>query len=482
MKTRLYPLLALALLAGGCIEDKGNYNYSALNTIEITGIATDTTFRVDQFDTLRLAPVLKFKNETITNLSHEWKINHEVVSTEPALEISISLEANSSNTYYAASLIVTDNATDLKYYKDFRVVVTTSFVSGLFVLSERADETATLSFQRRDRPNALFMHDLFEGANPLFGALGKKPRQIVQQFYPNQLLGVLCSEGERKLSLISPTTLELARGISNETIRGGYTGDFTPAAMNLYLGGMITGGGKMFGYNYMGNESVYKPIAADTIEFADWVDTNSSIDSYAWIAYDNKGERFLKLEQNSDPLLYDKITPLTVENGLSTAGQKFIAGGVYQDDVRALTYDPAGKKAYSYGIPVWYDLDLSNFEMIIHATVTRFSEVANLVNEQSVCLYDTEYWFIANGNVVKRLHEKGNTPVDWFTAPKGNVTTMTVKSGSSAAGADRLFIATYDGAKSYIHEINLATREQLNAPLELDGKVVFLLAKGTWTL
>jgi hypothetical protein len=479
MKTGIYPFLLLSL-AGGCIEDNGNYDYSTLDVIEIGGIKTDTTFQVDQFDTLRLTPALQFSGKEIADLSHEWKINHEVVSTEPALEVKVSLDPNTATAYYPASLRVTDNATGLMYYKNFRVTVTTSVTHGLFVLSELPDETATLSFQRRDRADAPFVHSLFEGANPTFGSLGKKPRMVYYKGLLGAQLGVLCSEGERKLSLLNPATLELTRGISEETIRGGYTGNFTPAALSLYMGGMIAGDGKLFGYNYMGNQAVYRPVVADSIVFADWAETNYTIDSYAWISYDNKGERFLQLEPGVDPLLYDRITPLAVEGGLSTAGQKFIAGGAYSTAVRAILYHPGERKAYSYGIDVVDELNMTTWEITITSTVNRFSTIENLIDEQSVCFYNTEYWYIANGGTVKRLHEKGTVPVDWFTAPRGEVTAMAVKTGSSAGGVNRLFIAVADGGKSFIHEVNLATGERLREPLEIDAKVVSLLAKGTW--
>ena len=473
--------LSLLALAGGCIEDKGNYAYSELNTIEIEGITTDSIYLIDQFETLTLAPTLRFSGKPHANLSHEWKINYEVVSTDSVLNEQVSLEPNTATAYYSASLAVTDNDTGLKYYKNFRVNVTTSVSIGLFILRELPNGDATLSFQRRDRPNAAIAHDLFEGANPTFGPLGKKPKMVYYKGNLNVQLGVLCSEGERKLSLLNPSNMKLNRALSAETILGGYSGDFSPAYLQLYMGGMIAAGGKLFNYNYMGNESIYSPVVTDTIEFADWADTNNSIDAYAWLGYDNKGERFLQLEPGRNSLLYDKITPLPVQGGFSTTGQKFLAGGTRGMLVRAITHDPAAQKAYLYGLEMIDDMNWDTWEMVINTTVTRFSEITNLINAQTVCFYNTEYWYLANGGTVNRLHEMATEPVLWFTAPKGNVTTMIAKTGSSAGGTNRLLIATYDGSKSYIHEINLATREQIREPIEVEGKVVSLLAKGNWS-
>ncbi|MDR2131454.1 MAG: hypothetical protein LBP56_09900 [Odoribacteraceae bacterium] len=483
MKNTTCALLLVAL-AGGCTTDNGNYEYTRLNTIEIDGFAADTTYRVDQFDTLVIDPAPRFAAGPLTDLSHEWKINHEVISTAPVLRAPVTLAPNTGTAYYEAGLRVTDNATGLKYYKNFKVIVTTSITTGLFILSERADETARLSFQRRDKPGGTLVHDLFEEANPAFGPLGKKPRQVYYSGLLGAELGVLCGEGERQLSILNPATLALQRSLSGETIRGGYDGDFTPERLTLYMGGMIVGGGKLYNYNYMGNKAIYRPVPVDedAYDFAGWAETNMTIDAYAWMTYDNKSEQFLQLEPGTDPLLYDKITPLTVEGDLSTAGQRFLAGGTggtsAYTEVRAILYNSAERKAYLYGITIVDDFDPVTWEIIINMTVTRLGEHANLVDERSVCFYNAEYWYLATGNTVKRLHEKGSAPLDWFTAPRGEVTAMTVD--KSGPAAKRLLVATRDGAKSYIHVIDIATGKSLEPPLEMDGKIVSLLAKGTW--
>jgi hypothetical protein len=483
MKTRQYLLLLLPLaLAGGCIEDNGNYDYTPLNTIAIEGIKTDTLFSVDQFDTLFIAPGLRFDNEEPARLGYEWKLNYEVIGTGAVLRARVDAMPNTTTAYYTASLRVMDSTTNLKYYKNFRVKVTTSVSNGLFILSERADESAALSFQRRDKPNAPLVHDLFEEANPTYGALGRKPRQVFYAGLSGVQLGVVCREGERPISILNPATLVLQRYYSREAIRGGYDGEFTPECLTLYMGGMVYGGGKIYSYNYMNNAALYRPVPVDgdAYDFA-WTDTDSSIDSYAWLAYDNKGQRFVQLEPGGDPLLYDKVVPLTVEGDLPTAGQRFLAGGKSGWSViRAITHDPVTGKAYFYGFAMEFEFDMNTWEVLIVTTATRFSEVEDLVDENTLCFYNAEYWYLANGGTVKRLHEKSTAPLVWFEAPAGQEVTA-ILSDKATASAKRLFIATRDGAKSYIHVIDIATKEPLEEPLEMDGKIVSMLVRGTWS-
>ena len=485
MKTRIHSLLVLLLLAGGCIEDKGNYNYTRVNPVEIGGFAKDTLFEIGQYDTLVINPGLQFPTGEITDLSYAWKINYETVSTDPVLRQAITHQANATlnTSFYYSSLTVTDNTTGLKYFKDFRVRVTTSVTTGLFILSEQPDETAKLSFQRRDRPGAPVIHDLFEDVNPTFGSLGKKPRRILYAGYLGVQFIIVCKEGERPVSLLDPATLKLRRALSKETVNGGYTGDFAPDYFNLYMGGMVASDGKIFGYNYMGNETLYRPIPPDgSREFAPWVETNTSIDAYAWMSYDNKNECFVQLEPESDPLLYSKITPLVVEGYLPTAEQKFLAGGRPSsppEAIRAILYNPTERKAYFYNINMVDEFDFNTWTMTIITTVNLAFTRENLVDEQSTCFYLNEYWYLASGNTVKRIHENGGTPLTWFTAPAGNVTSIVNK---TVAGVPRLIIATHDGTKSYIYMINLATGgDPIEEPLETEGKVAAMLAKGTWT-
>ncbi len=480
MRKYIIYLLVLYLVTG-CTEDKGNYQYAVLNTIKIDGFAADTTFRVDQYDTLKINPVLHFESGAPTDLSYEWKIDHKIVSTDPVCRVEVSDKPKAGNGYYTAGLCVTDNATNLKYYKDFKVVVGTPFTNALYILSEQSEERSMLSFQRRDKPDAPLVHNVFENANPDFGHLGKKPRQVFNQTFPTTMFGVLSAEGDKKMVLLDPSFMEMTQYYTEEVIRGGYKGEFKPEKISLYMGGMIVSGGKIFGYNYMRNKAIYRPIAGD-YEFASWIDTHESFDSYVWVSYDNKGERFVSLKPGNDVLAYDIVTPLTIKNQ-STSGQKFFAAGSEKAgsmDVKKhiMLYDKSTNKAHFYTITVGFSF--FTFEGDVTASA-KTMEKENLIDEHSVCIFSKSlYWYIANNNVIKRLHRDGGEPAVWFTAPKGNVIAMMTDETKDAADK-RLFIATYDGTKSYIYVIDILTKALLEEPMEVDGKIVSMVLKGKWT-
>lgn len=482
MKRYYYYIIALLIIAG-CSEDDGNYNYKVLNTLKIEGFSQDTLYSLKQYDTLRINPILHFDNEKISDLSYEWKINYETISTDPVCRAEVSAKPNGVGKSYNASLCITDNSNNLKYYRDFKVSVGTAFTNALYVLSEREDGSARLSFQRRDTTDAPLVHDIFENANPEFGSLGKKPQQVFYQGRPTKFFGVVCKEGDKKITMLDESTLEINSYYSDETIRGDYKGEFSPDKLTVYMGGMIAGNGKLYGFNYMSNRSIYRPIEGD-YEFAPWVDANESLDSYAWITYDNKSEQFMKLEPGSDVLAYDKVTPLKFPNWngetVNTSGQKFLAGGTLNTvfmamEKRIITLDKQSGKAHFYSINI--DFDMITFSGV-SLSCKKLMESENLINEQSNCFFaKDQYWYIANKNTVTRLMGiEGSEPSTWFTADKGEVTTM-MTDGSTK----RLFIATYDGSKSYIYVIDILTKQLLETPLEMDGKIVSLLVKGNWS-
>lgn len=106
MKILLYMGAMLLLLAAACSEDKGNYNYLPVNTIVEDSI--EGTYTVVQFDTLTIKPYLRFSREESEDLSFEWSIEGQVISTDPVCHARIMMEPNDekdvNNRWYDALL------------------------------------------------------------------------------------------------------------------------------------------------------------------------------------------------------------------------------------------------------------------------------------------------------------------------------------------------------------------------------------------
>ena len=226
MKKCLYIFIVL-FWAIGCADDDGNYSYSTVNEIGIDSIKE--LYTIDQFDILEIEPYLNFKIGNTEDLSFEWKVNNNVISTSRICDGMVTEDPTPSGSAgYTAFLCVTDNATNLKYYKSFTVRVGTAYTNSLYILSENAEGNAKLSMQRRDRSKAPLIHDVFETANPLLGSLSKQPKQV---YYYNNNFVILCAEGDRKMVAMNPKTMKLERIYGEEVIKGEYSGTFTPQSM-----------------------------------------------------------------------------------------------------------------------------------------------------------------------------------------------------------------------------------------------------------
>lgn len=479
MRLYLY-ILAVLLVAAACSEDKGNYDYLPVN--KITEDSISGTYSVVQYDTLTLKPYLRFQEGETNDLSYEWKIKDQVVSTDPVCHSQINLAPNVpsdvNNRSYDALLTITDNSNGLKYYKSFKVTITTPYAIALYFLSEQADEQAVLSFQRRDIPGAPIIHNVYEATNPRLGSLGKKPRQVYTGSVMGKTFVVLCQEGDKKMTVLNVSTLAQERVYNEGTVMGGAT-DFTPCEIKTCMGGMVVAEEGLMGYNYMRSGALYRPIGGD-YDFARWVDCNYTMDSYMWISYDNKSEQFMRLEITKG-IAYDKVTPITSEE-FSTRGQKFLKGGHSGYDCsRPILYNAGEKKAYFYKILMTADeWDMSTMEPIWVISYSKIMERANLLDENSVTVFGESslYWFIANGNKVVRLHGDGGETKDVYTVPTGEILTMMLDSKE-----ERLFIVSYDGSRSHIYSVSVLSNDWgtlKEEPLQMEGKVVSIAASGKW--
>lgn len=475
MKKCLYIFIVL-FWAIGCADDDGNYSYSTVNEIGIDSIKE--LYTIDQFDILEIEPYLSFKIGNTEDLSFEWKVNNNVISTSRICDGMVTEDPSPSGSAgYTAFLCVTDNATNLKYYKSFTVRVGTAYTNSLYILSENAEGNAKLSMQRRDRSKAPLIHDVFETANPLLGSLSKQPKQV---YYYNNNFVILCAEGDRKMVAMNPKTMKLERIYGEEVIKGEYSGTFTPQSMKLYMGGMIVAKEGLFGYNYMSNQALMRPVAGSH-DFAPWVDGNMTMDAYMWVTYDNSDYQFVRLH-NGSGALYDEIIPITTDK-FSTEGQKFLTAGHYgYDELRPVLYNTEEKKAYFYRLKMIADeWDMVTFLPIWEFSYEKIMERENLIDENSISVLgmNSLYWFIANGSKIVRMHGDGGEIRDLFTVPNGVVVDMLLD-----AKEERLFVASSDGVNSWVYVLSTLVNDfgvQKEEPLQMSGKIVSMARTGSWT-
>ena len=477
----LYFLTGLLMAAGifSCAEDKGNYDYATLNTITIKGMADE--YIIDQNDTLWVDTLrLDFALEENAKVGYEWVIRAqdgkaEVISTAKNCGGRI-IQAPGS--YSQSYLYVTDLTNDLKYYYPFRLTVNTPYKIGLYILSEMADGTARLSMQRRDKENAPLINNLFELCNPDLGTLGKKPVQLAYcdgMYVSTTGLLVFCQEGDKKISLLNSESLLLERYWNESSIEN-YSGPFEPVLYNCDMGGTVLDReGRVFTFNYSSNKTLYAPVKLENTRFS-WIVGGGSLASSLNYAYDEESQQFVMLENTKNALQFDQLKLIDT---LDTKGQTFRAFTSNSEQVLyPVLYDPSTgvEHYYELNCGVEYAPDWSDYWYVyIHKEKVARQAV---MEESSVCLLsDMDYWYVSKGNHIVRYFFSATSNVEeWTPELEGKVTALMFDYEQ-----ERIFVAAYDGTKSYIHEFSAAdANQELAEPLEVEGRVVSMCVAGKW--
>lgn len=407
------------------MKDEGNYDYREVNLISISGI--DSLYSIEQMDTLRINPEFNFSIEKSDNLTYDWRINYKTVSNELTLNKPIGTNFG----IWAASFTVKDNNTGLSQTYDFEVEVMNPYGTGLFVLSRKDDGTAMLSFQRRKPELGKFKSDLFTYINPEYGNLGTEPKQLI---YVRNEFFVLCEKGDKKMSVLNSSNLKYKSSVNENTVVGGYDGDFNPAFLERHYGGIgIVSNGKFFNYNNGNSGLLYRPVEGD-YKLADYITTNASFSSYYWVGYDKEKCKIVTLSSGANRYSYSVIKHWDF-NGISTEGMKFIAGANYGRVDYSSPFRTHLKK-----IILCKGDDLYFYELITEGERNYMGKITakiglkydmtipNIGNENSVCVFGerSSYWFVATANKIYKIYANGGSPELLYTIDRGEVSVMQI--------------------------------------------------------
>lgn len=174
LHTRFLVVLLCMWTLSSCYKDKGNYDYTDINTVTL-GDPINDSYYVLQFDTLRLNPVISQTIPVEENaLQYEWSIrkvdnsvaipSFEIVilSNERNLDAPITVAPGTYRLIYK----VTDPNTEISSYLFYEVVVGTNFSQGWLVLQQFEQEsTADVSLLVQTSESERVIHHVYESVN-----------------------------------------------------------------------------------------------------------------------------------------------------------------------------------------------------------------------------------------------------------------------------------------------------------------------------
>lgn len=185
MKHLRYTIIFIlvAVLAAGCYKDLGNYDYSEINQVEITGFPVELQYAYSYVDTLRVSPTLtgSLAKEDMSHYFLKWqavvksgtagnRTTFDLDSNRLELEYFVRLpEAE-----YTVYLLVEDMETGVTWRQGFDLKVTTATNEGWLILSD-ADGYCRLDMVSTSTKEEQMVRNLWE-YSPL--SYRKGPRKL----------------------------------------------------------------------------------------------------------------------------------------------------------------------------------------------------------------------------------------------------------------------------------------------------------------
>lgn len=134
-------LVGIVVIWSACSEDKGNYDYAALNEVSIDSIGT--SYMREAGADIYINPGVRSLNEEMADLSYSWTIDGEEVSKEKILDITLPPLSYQN---HLCALTVTDNISGMQYRWTFNLSIVNPFNFGYYFLTMRDDNSTEMAY------------------------------------------------------------------------------------------------------------------------------------------------------------------------------------------------------------------------------------------------------------------------------------------------------------------------------------------------
>lgn len=175
MKNKYLLYFMSCLLFLSCSEDKGNYDYTSIDELEITGIKNAYTAVIG--DSLNIPVTLKHTVDTKDpDMSYNWEIDGRSIANTRELHILPPSDLSFGNKL--CRYTVTNKITGMKYFQTFNTNIVSPFNWGYYFLTEKEDHSTVLSYFSVAEDNTKFV----ETTSVSGVEFGNNPQQIMGTF------------------------------------------------------------------------------------------------------------------------------------------------------------------------------------------------------------------------------------------------------------------------------------------------------------
>lgn len=320
-------MVLLAIWLTGCYDDKGNYDYSQLPEVTVTGLQPEyTAYMAEPF---RIPVTVEVKNGDPANFSYEWKVDGKVVSTEKDLDVIVDFPAKVG---MYAQYDVIDNETGVRYINLFTVSVSSAYKNGWLILSDLGDKSQ-LCFMRNDN---VFVGDVYYLYNQEY--LSGGAYALCEHFLPwssnTGQVFVACQKGPGYSVEIDGNNMQKMIHTEKEFIDG-MPADFCPQSMDAVMNwDYLISSGKLYTReNQSGMSAQYQegafpnfPVEGD-YELLPWTLRGNLFFNNDVIAFDKKHLSYVLL-RGGEMKAFDYINDPVKAFKPSDMGKLLIGGGV----------------------------------------------------------------------------------------------------------------------------------------------------------
>lgn len=383
MKRYLFYVLVGWWMFASCFDDKGNYDYSEINELSISGLGRDTVYSLMAYvDTLRLQPdITSSLGKSESEYEYEWKLipnGIDISEVKDGEDFVIGREKNlewltvANAGIYDGFYVVTDKSTGVTYRERFSVLLTTMMTEGWLVLCETGGEARLDMVFNKNATEDIIARNLWGDQDFSLG----KPLKFLPCWFRNK--------HSRMLLVLEKGTYE----IDKYDMHVGEDTDFkwsfgiVPEVVNLQMAKfsqrctrgqdrwtLVTDGGDVYseiavnGVGFFGYPINF--INGKRFEAAPfvgvmnrWVMGNFTRDPVPVMLYDATNRQFVNIKQEDS---YPTVMQFTGEKKFDAqTGKDFVAGeSTFTSLGNGVNWvvlkDPNTKKYYVYGIFMGYD-------------------------------------------------------------------------------------------------------------------------------
>lgn len=495
-----YLLLIIVFSLISCSKDLGSYDYSEVNTYEISGINTGTgisrNYNVVMGQKVTIEPVIESSMEGVSdNLSYLWIVEKDTVSKERDFNYEVTLPIG----LYQSQFVLIDNNTGLSYGVGFALNVTSPFGRGYFFLNQDEENNTVLSFKGvSDEDTVVVSSYEIDGVS-----FGKFPKTMsgVKKYKsgPNDYswqVYIVSEEGEYPVIFADLTSYSALKFFNKNSYMGtwGSEYEFNPTHVDLRSSGrtyFISNGKVSFfdDYNLYRHSLLFDNTPDYELEDILIGDINRFSGIRSLIGFDKMSSKFKVISSypESDPekgivynnSLLDRVLEVESPEGLFDNHK---VAGAYSSYISSTGL--LNSKVFTISENT---IHLSEFNTEFEAPYVPMlnylgsETIQGLTEDSPLAIFEDTFGdaYVATGT---KVHKSSMTSLGFgeyleIDAGYGEITALKYQTTSSNSEQPRLFIATYDANSSHelkgsilIYDVN--TKKAIHEFKNVTNKVV----------